>query len=120
MTALAKLTNEDGGLAVTVFPYRAGFCYGNIMWQKAHPMRAGKFPLSHPVGGVFADQAGNGPQIVLFRERGYWASCFPEGDGITWKPLRDQSDEQCMADIRACFPSWSARWNEEAIRERAK
>lgn len=101
-------------LAVTVFPYREKLCHGNIMWKKAHPMRAGRFPLTHPVGGgcsVNYSQYGNGPQITLFRERGYWASCFPEGDGITWKPLRGQSDEQCMADIRACFPTWTATWN---------
>jgi hypothetical protein len=86
-------------------------CYGNIIWTGKFPMRNGRFPADHPVGGAtgIVDQCGNGPGIEAFRQRGYWASCFPEGDGITWKPLREQNNEQCMTDIRECF-GWEARW----------
>lgn len=79
---------------------------GNIMWRTAHPMRNGKFPVTHPLytpTTKFSDQISDHPNIVAFRERGYWASCFPEGDGITWQPLNDQTTEQTATDIRECF-----------------
>lgn len=94
---------------VTVYPYRSGVAHGNIMWPKRHPMRAGKFPPDHPVGGGFGDECGDGDNIKRFRALGYWASCFPEGDGITWRPKLDQSDAQCLSDILEAF-SWDARW----------
>jgi hypothetical protein len=37
-----------------------------------------------------------------FRMRGYWASCFPEGDGITID-VGDRSEAQVVADIAECF-----------------
>jgi hypothetical protein len=88
---------------------------GNIIWDSKHEMRAGKFPPSHPVGGkgfgaAPDGQMGDGQNIVAFRERGYWASCFPEGDGVTWKPLNSQSDAQCLSDIREIF-GWDAKWD---------
>jgi len=65
------------------------------------------------VGGGWGNtgdcQCGDGESIQLFRKMGYWASCFPEGDGITWKPLNGQNDEQSMDDIKAAF-GWDARW----------
>lgn len=99
---------------VKVYPYIQGTGYGNIMWPTKHvAMRAGKFPPRHPIGGGFCDnpdgQSGTSPEIAKFRERGYWASCFPEGDGITWKPINGQDHDQCMADIRECF-RWNATW----------
>jgi hypothetical protein len=101
-------------LKVKVYPYLKGAGMGNIMWTPSHPMRYGKFPASHPVGGGMDSPAGNmqcghNDGMTKFRERGYWASCFPEGDGITWEPKRGQSDEQCMTDIRECF-GWDAVW----------
>jgi hypothetical protein len=111
-------------LQFKVYPYREKVAMGNIVWSERDQgsayyrvskfaMRGGKFPACHPVGGDagFADQSGSGSTIVAFRERGYWASCFPEGDGITWKPERGQSDDQCMTDIRECF-GWDAQWAE--------
>jgi len=111
-------------LRVKVFPYREKLGMGNIIWAERDrgsayyrvsrfAMRGGKFPPDHPVGGTRhatdGSQMGSGQKIAAFRERGYWASCFPEGDGITWKPERGQSDEQCIADIRECF-GWDAVW----------
>jgi hypothetical protein len=98
-------------LKVKVYPYRKGVGYGNIMWPGSFPMRNGKFPKDHPVGGDcgYTGQMGNSDGMKTFRERGYWASCFPEGDGITWEPLKGQSSEQCIADIREAF-GWDATW----------
>lgn len=100
-------------MKVKVYPYRENSNTGNIIWPGHYPMRHGKFPADHPVGGGFSDvaecQCGNGANIEAFRSRGYWASCFPEGDGITWKPLNGQDKEQCIKDIRECF-EWEAFW----------
>ena len=80
---------------------------GNILWCGRYPMRLGRFPKAHPVGGTHDQsdslQKGTGENIQSFRARGYWASCFPEGDGITWRPLDGQTDAKCIADIRECF-----------------
>ena len=108
--------------SVKVFPYREKLGMGNIIWAQRdkgseyyrvskYAMRGGKFPPDHPVGGGAAGNAqfGNGANIMAFRALGYWASCFPEGDGITWRPLTGQSDEQSMDDIRSAF-NWDAQW----------
>lgn len=108
----AGLARNVPALKVKVFPFREKVCMGNIIWADKYPMRGGKFPSGHPIcGSVGKDfsQYGDGQNIVAFRGRGYWASCFPEGDGITWKPERGQSDEQCMVDIRESF-GWDALW----------
>lgn len=114
----------DATLKVKVYPFRKGLGMGNIIWAERnlgsayyrvsqYAMRGGKFPPTHPVGGghcpTDASQCGESGAMTKFRERGYWASCFPEGDGITWEPKRGQSDEQCIADIRECF-GWDAQW----------
>lgn len=121
---MSGLAVSAGPLQVKVYPFREKLGMGNIVWAERDQgsayyrvsrfaMRAGKFPANHPVGGIgFGDeqgQCGDGESIKRFRELGYWASCFPEGDGITWKPLNGQSDEQCMADIKAAF-GWDAKW----------
>ena len=115
--------DEVPALKVKVYPYREKLGMGNIIWAERDQgnayyrvskwaMRGGKFPPGHPVGGgsnPASSECGDGPKIVAFRERGYWASCFPEGDGITWRPLNGQDDEKCMADIKECF-GWDASW----------
>lgn len=117
-------------LTFRVFPYRAGRCYGNIVWAERDrgsayyrvsrfAGRNGVFPADHPVGGkVFGDgsQGGDGENIVKFRSMGYWASCFPEGDGITWQPLRGQDDAKCLADIREAF-GWDAAWDKSVSKQ---
>ena len=106
--------DEMSQLTVRVFPFRKGRGMGNIIWPGSFPMYGGKFPKAHPVGGEYdysSGQYGKSSGMDAFRERGYWASCFPEGDGITWEPKLGQSDEKCLADIRECF-GWTADWDE--------
>ena len=101
-------------MKVKVYPYKEKLGMGNIMWDGPRfEMRYGKFPKEHPVGGGFrdaGDQCGSGASIKAFRALGYWASCFPEGDGITWKPLNGQGAAQCMADIKSAFQQWDSAW----------
>lgn len=77
-------------------------------------MKDGKFPPNHPCA-PFDDTSNDGSQLGgskrlnAFRARGYWASCFPEGDGITLKWWDDvpnpteKTAEQVMRDITECF-----------------
>lgn len=94
---------------------KKGVHSGNIMWSPAVPMRGGKFPPSHPAspGSEFGNGAGDGQlgtseKMAAFRERGYWASCFPEGDGITMETRNDQSPEKVASDIAEVF-GWTVR-----------
>lgn len=103
-------------MTVKVYPYREKLAHGNILWPGKFEARGGRFPPNHPCaagaemfGRRGTGEGGEGQELDAFRARGYWASCFPEGDGITWKPKRGQSDEQCITDIRECF-GWDARW----------
>lgn len=103
----------------------------NIIWAdrdrgdayyrvSAFAMRAGKFPATHPCAPfddeapALSSQMGGSKQLTAFRARGYWASCFPEGDGITlkwWNDVPEPSEktaEQVMNDIRECF-GWEVR-----------
>jgi hypothetical protein len=98
----------------------------NIIWAERNlgsayyrvskfAMNGGKFPATHPCSPFDDDtpansaQMGGSKQLTEFRSRGYWASCFPEGDGITlkwWEDVAEPSDKsagQVMADIRECF-----------------
>lgn len=109
-----------------LFPCRPGVSHGNIIWAERtlgnayyrvsqFAMRGGRFPQTHPVApgeATSTDRAemGSSASLDAFRARGYWASCFPEGDGITWTPERGQSDAQCLADIRECFGWPDASW----------
>lgn len=89
-----------------------GVSYGNIMWSPAHRMRHGLFPSTHPAspncGFGLAEQMGKSPSMEAFRQRGYWASCFPEGDGITMKALNGQTPEQVISDIQSVF-GWQVK-----------
>lgn len=71
-------------------------------------MRGGKFPKDHPCAGAakpfcFESPAADDSPLGRFRSLGYWASCFPEGDGITMKAPDAKTPEQVMQDIRDCF-----------------
>lgn len=98
---------------------------GNIMFPRRWPMRGGVFPSSHPCATDpkptvmckcrskrhdetdYTDVPGEQPEsdtpLGRFRARGYWASCFPEGDGMCFDPLDGQTGEQVVRDIEACF-----------------
>lgn len=100
-------------MTVGFIPFRPGLHTGNLRWCGKFAGRQGVFPPTHPAAPrspVFqpglGSQCGNSPALQAFRARGYWASCFPEGDGITFQPLSGQDEEQCLADVRACWPEW--------------
>lgn len=103
---------------------REGRSYSNILFQEKWPMKYGKFPKPHPcadepaplvigphrmkqTNGEWQDIPGEQPEsntaLGRFRGKGYWASCFPEGDGITFDQLKGQDDETIMLDIAECF-----------------
>jgi hypothetical protein len=94
---------------------RKGLYSGNIIWSPAVPMRGGKFPPTHPAApgsefgiGAGDSQLGTSAKMNAFRERGYWASCFPEGDGITLDNLNDKSPDDVAQDISEVF-GWTVR-----------
>lgn len=82
---------------------------GNIMWPGEYEARGGIFPTDHPCAAgtkVFAGndyQAGDSETLRSFRERGYWASCFPEGDGITLRCKNGQCEDDVIKDIEQVF-----------------
>jgi hypothetical protein len=100
-------------MAETPAPFRVvvikgtpGVSYWNILWATQpggripprFPMRAGAFPPNHPV------QAAPAGALDLFRSQGYWASCFPEGDGITFRPNDpERALALVIAEIEAMF-----------------
>ncbi len=66
---------------------------GNLLWRKAE--LAGNENLLEQ-------------SIEMIRSQNYWASCFPEGDGVTFKDENsDRSATQMLADFQASFP-WLA------------
>lgn len=91
-------------------------CSTNIMWKTTYPMRGGKFPAAHPCHGMtdamtmlgMQKSIVSGPKeaddaIGRFRQRGYEASCFPEGDGMIVVELQGQDKAQVVRDIEECF-----------------
>lgn len=105
-------------LQVKYFHEKPGLCTGNIIWAQRdrgsayYPVSRfagrGKFTSDHPCcpnGGGSNDQGefGNSESLSKFRRLGYWASCFPEGDGITMRCLKGQEATTVIADIKECF-----------------
>jgi hypothetical protein len=86
----------------------SGVCTSNLMFNSKWPMRGGKFPKDHPCYiNPEAMTVWNPPEtpdkLGRFRGRGYWASCFPEGDGITFTDKQERPGDEVMKDIRECF-----------------
>ncbi|MFG1270451.1 hypothetical protein [Xanthobacter versatilis] len=82
MTGLSRIG------AVLIHP--RGDHMGNLLW-------AGVLP---------ADQAAAlAASIAAVRAQGYWASPFPEGDGVTFKRYGESSHDAavCLADFEAAF-----------------
>lgn len=88
-------------------------CHGNILWPQmssgACRARNGYFPKTHPAahgsavfGATDPFQGGNSDSMTKFRSRGYWASCFPEGDGIVFK-CDGKSAAEVATDVVECF-----------------
>jgi hypothetical protein len=109
-------------LQVKYFHPKKGLCSGNIIWAERdrgssyyriskYAMAGGKFPQTHPAApgqSVNGSEMGDSPQLRAFRERGYWASCFPEGDGITFKFEDERTPEQVIKDITEVF-GWDVK-----------
>lgn len=55
---------------------------------------------------------------MQFRAHGYYASCFPEGDGIAFKPLNNQDIEQTIRDVEHCF-GWTVTNKEKYTNAKA-
>ena len=98
-------------LGVEYFGFVEGVGMGNLMWPGDFKMRAGRFPAKHPCGGQregerMRMQLGGSDALDAFRALGYYASCFPEGDGLAFKPPPEKTTAQIVADIESCF-GWS-------------
>lgn len=64
---------------------------GNLLWPGELPDAA--------LGAL-------GPALVSLRAKGYWASPFPEGDGVTFtgEPKERYAPDRALADFRESFP----------------
>jgi hypothetical protein len=81
--------------------------YGNIMWEKS----LGQSDSTHPVSSIGANETDH--PLEKFRALGYFASCFPEGDGIAIEDLSGcKTPEEVATDIETCF-GWSVKMNKK-------
>lgn len=98
--------------------HRDGQCIGsgNVIWKPHHRMNGGHFPATHPCApgaGGFGHctergEMGQSDKLTEMRARGYWFSCFPEGDGVTMKVDRGQDATQVAKDIHEVF-GWTVK-----------
>jgi hypothetical protein len=95
-------------------------CHANIIWGERnlgdayyryskHSMKGGKFPDSHPIapgkGNSNANaEMGTSEGIEAMRAKGYWFSCFPEGDGVTMSFPEGATRDSVIADIESLLP----------------
>ena len=75
-------------LARILFPRNKN--YGNLLWRKEE-LQGNEADLSLSLQGL--------------RKLGYWASAYPEGDGVTFATKNKQDQEQIMNDFVQSF-SW--------------
>lgn len=83
-------SQNSGAIKVkaTILPPRGNY-KGNLLWREAELV--GKESLL-------------AQSMETIRGMGYWASCYPEGDGVTFNDERgDRSNEQMLADFQASF-----------------
>lgn len=72
--------------------------YGNIMWDKS----LGESETTHPVKSI--ELKNDVHPLEMFRSLGYYASCFPEGDGIAIQDETERKTPGMVADdIISCF-----------------
>lgn len=92
-------------LRVDYFAYVPGVGYGNLCWAGPHcPVRDPRHPLhgaENPT--VFGPPPPSDDKLGRFRARGYFASCFPEGDGIAFQPPEGKTDADIVRDVEDCF-----------------
>lgn len=98
-------------LEVMIIEGEPGVSRSNVIWERHWPMRGGKPREGHPCFGnpeplTFApvDPGKRDDPLSLFRARGYGAaSCFPEGDGITFDIPDGQTLDHAVRDVEECF-----------------
>ncbi len=97
-------------MRVTIRHGAPGVCMSNILWRRYWPERRNPFPTAHPCTGnpkptVFVgdEVPDTNDPLGLFRKRGYFASCFPEGDGIAFRPPEGKTEKEIEEDVRQCF-----------------
>jgi hypothetical protein len=93
----AIIRDSKKGVLMVDYYHQYGDNSGNIIW----PIELGLEDATHPVRSVKFDKE---IPIEKFRALGYFASCFPEGDGITLTDeSRLKSPQKVMNDIEECF-----------------
>jgi hypothetical protein len=75
-----------------IFPGK--FKGGTVVFPKEHPFS------DNPQPTTFGRPPESDDKLGKFRKAGYHASCYPEGDGLAFAPLNDQTHEQTEKDIR--------------------
>ena len=97
-------------MKVKYIKYQKGVCFGNIIFDHFYPRNSGQWRIKHPCAGnpkplVFSrsEQPFSDDPLGIFRKLGYLASCFPEGDGISFEPPEGWTDESVINDIKECF-----------------
>jgi len=62
---------------------------GNLLWRASD---------------VIGRESDIGTSLNQLRELGYWASAFPEGDGVTFtENSGEKHNDELVSDVRACF-----------------
>lgn len=82
--------------------------YGNILWPDFKPGPRGAYGSPHPCAGTptpttFGDPPPSDDPLGRFRALGYFASCFPEGDGIAFRPPEGKTTADIAGDIERTF-----------------
>lgn len=75
---------------------------GNVVWGNIGHHNSHGLPRGCWKPEDFSFRPSDG-MMELFRSRGYLASRFPEGDGITFKPERGQELTVIEQDVSECF-----------------
>lgn len=96
---------------VKVLIGKKGLSFSNILWAGRFPMYGGVFPKNHPCSDnpkptvfTYEEQPATNDRLGRFRARGYLASCFPEGDGISFAPIDEaRGVPEICQDIVECF-----------------
>ncbi len=78
--------------------------HGNLMFGKHIDLTSKEHPFwDNPIPTVLlksdVDGCESNERLSNFRKAGYFASCFPEGDGLTFRPLKGQDNDQIQRDV---------------------
>ena len=89
------------------------------MWTGVYRQKDGVFPAKHPLPCTLYNakdctQYGTAPQLEAFRLRKYWASAYPQGDGLCILGLNNQTPQQVVSDIEEVF-NWEVTNKERNV-----